>query len=180
MPEDIESAQASSLSTSERIQLLRTIHQNHVALGGIADRKASTFIAGSLLTLAIIFVGVDRTSPTFTPIVLAAFTLAAAAFAAFAVLPRAQPEAGRSNKFNLFFFGSFAQLSEREFTTSLRDVLDKDQASLDAMMHDIYQLGTALYLRKYRFLHAAYTVFLVGLACSSLTWIIELLTAGRG
>ena len=177
---DPDAISSTSLTTSERIQLLRTIHQNHVELSGIADRKASTFIAAALLTLALIFIGVDRADPAITPIVLAAFTLGAAVFAAFAVLPRSQPEAGRAHKFNLFFFGSFAQLSEREFTTSLSDVLDKKDASLEAMMHDIYQLGTVLHLRKYRFLHAAYTVFLVGLGCSALTWFIELLSAGRG
>lgn len=165
------------LLTSERIQLLRTIHQNHVQLSSIADRKASTFIAASLITLAIIFLGVDRAAPSITPIVLAAFTLASAFFAAFAVLPRSQPEAGRAHKFNLFYFGSFSQLSEREFTTSLMDVLDRDRAALEAMMHDIYQLGSVLHLRKYRFLHAAYTVFLMGLGCSAITWCIEILTA---
>lgn len=177
---DQDVSQDRSLSTSERIQLLRTIHQNHVELSSIADRKAATFISAALLTLALIFLGVDRTDPAITPVVLAAFTLGASIFAAFAVLPRTQPEAGRSNKFNLFFFGSFAQLSEREFTTSLKDVLDKNDAALDAMMHDIYQLGTVLHLRKYRFLHAAYIVFLVGLGCSGLTWCLELLTTGRG
>lgn len=165
------------LLTSERIQLLRTIHQNHVQLGAIADRKASTFIAASLITLALIFLHVDRSAPSIASIVLGAFTLAAAFFAAFAVLPRSQPEAGRAHKFNLLYFGSFSQLSEREFTTSLMDVLDNDRASLEAMVHDIYQLGTVLHLRKYRFLHWAYTLFLIGLGCSAVTWCIELLTA---
>lgn len=165
------------LLASERIQLLRTIHQNHVQLSAIADRKASTFIAASLITLALIFLNVNRADPSITSVVFAAFTLAAAFFAAFAVLPRSQPEAGRAHKFNLFFFGSFSQLSEREFTTSLMDVLDHDRASLEAMIHDIYQLGTVLHLRKYRFLHGAYTLFLIGLGCSALTWCIELLTA---
>ncbi len=121
-----------------------------------------------------------RSTPAISPIVLAAFTLASAAFAAFAVLPRSRPETGRAHKFNLFFFGSFAQLSEREFTTSLMDVLENDSSSLEAMIHDIYQLGTVLHLRKYRFLHSAYTVFLIGLGCSGLTWFLELLAAGKG
>ena len=174
---DQDVCSARSLSTSERIQLLRTIHQNHVELAGIADRNASTFIGAALLTLVLIFLGVDRTEPAIAPIVLAAFTLGAAIFASFSVLPRSQPEAGRAHKFNLFFFGSFAQIYEREFTTILKDVLDRDDAAMKAMMHDIYQLGSVLQLRKYRFLHAAYTVFLIGLGASSLTWCIELLGA---
>ena len=166
--------------TNERVQLLRTIHQNHVQLSSIADQKASVLVAAALLVLAIIFVNFDAAHPSITLIVLAAFTLASACFATFSILPRSRPEAGRAHKFNLFFFGSFAQLSEREFTTSLMNVIHKDGPALEAMIHDIYQLGTFLYLRKYRFLRLAYVILLVGLGCTGLTWFIELLTSGKG
>ena len=113
---------------------------------------------------------------TLALIVLSAFLLASSFLAAFAILPRSKPEAGRAHKFNLFFFGSFAQLSEREFTTSLMDTLADDRKALETMIHDIYQLGASLYLRKYRFLRWSYLILLAGLAATGLTWFLEFVT----
>ena len=163
--------------TSERVQLLRTVHQNHSQLSAVADQKASILIAASLIVLTLIFGQLDPENFSLTLIVLAAFLLASTAFAVFATLPRAKPESGRAHKFNLFFFGSFAQLSEREFTTSLMDALGDDRRSLETMIHDIYQLGAFLYLRKYRFLRWSYTTLLIGLGVTALTWLIELVVS---
>jgi hypothetical protein len=160
--------------TSERVQLLQTVHQNHTRLSAVADLKASILIGSSLIVLTLIFSKLDTENLSITLVVLAAFLLASSAFAVFATLPRSKPEAGRAHKFNLFFFGSFAQLSEREFTTSLMDTLADEHKALETMCHDIYQLGAFLYLRKFRFLRWSYAILLAGLAATSITWFIEL------
>ncbi|MDA0767645.1 MAG: DUF5706 domain-containing protein [Verrucomicrobia bacterium] len=161
--------------TNERVQLLRTVQQHHVQLSGMADQKASILVAASLVVLTIIF-GRSDTEP-FSPtlLVLATFTLGSAFFAALAVLPRCHPESGRAHKFNILFFGSYSQLSEREFTSTMMELLGNDRAAIEAMIHDIYQLGTVLYLKKYRYLIWSYRLFLVGLACTAFTWLAELL-----
>lgn len=161
--------------TNERIQLLRTVQQHHVQLSGMADQKASILIAASLVVLTIIFGRTGTDELSLTLVVLAAFTLASSFFAALAVLPRCQPSAGRSHKFNLFFFGSFSQLSEREFNSAMMETLANDRAALDAAINDIYQLGSVLFLGKYRYLGWAYRLFLVGIACTAFTWLIELM-----
>ena len=160
--------------TSERVQLLHTVHQNHTRLSAIADLKASILVGSSLIVLTLIFSKLDTGDLSITLVVLAAFLLASSVFAVFATLPRSKPEAGRAHKFNLFFFGSFAQLSEREFTTSLMDTLADERKALETMSHDIYQLGAFLYLRKYRFLRWSYATLLIGLAATGLNWMIEL------
>ena len=160
--------------TSERVQLLHTVHLNHTRLSAVADLKASILVGSSLIVLTLIFSKLDVENISFTLVVLAAFLLASSVFAVFATLPRTKPEAGRAHKFNLFFFGSFAQLSEREFTSSLMDTLADDRKALETMSHDIYQLGSFLYLRKFRFLRWSYVILLTGLAATSLTWFIEL------
>jgi hypothetical protein len=162
--------------TNERVQLLRTVQQHHVQLSGIADQKASILIAASLVVLTIIFGRSEADGISLTLVVLAAFTLASSFFAALAVLPRSRPEAGRAHKFNLLFFGSFSQLSEREFTSAMMEVLDNDRAALEAMIHDVYQLGAVLYLKKYHYLIWSYRLFLAGLACTAFTWLTELLS----
>lgn len=161
--------------TNERVLLLRTIQQHHVQLSGMADQKASILIAASLVVLTIVLSRSGAEDLSLTLVVLAAFTLASAFFAALAILPRCRPEAGRTHKFNLFFFGSFSQLSEREFTSAMLEVLNRDRAAYEAMIHDIYQLGTVLYLRKYRYLGWSYRTFLLGLACTAFSWLAELI-----
>ena len=160
--------------TNERVQLLRTVQQHHVQLSGMADQKASILIAASLVVLTIIFGRSNAEDVNLTLVVLAAFTLASSFFAALAVLPRTRPETGRAHKFNLLFFGSFSQLSEREFTSAMMETLANDKAALETMIHDVYQLGAVLYLKKYRYLIWSYRLFLVGLACTAFTWLAEL------
>ena len=162
--------------SNERVQLLRTVQQHHVQLSSMADQKASILIAASLVVVTIIFGRTGEEEMSLTLIVLAAFTLGSTFFAALAVLPRCHPTSGRAHKFNLLFFGSFSQLSEREFTGSMMDMLGKDKAALEAMIHDIYQLGAVLYLKKYRYLTWSYRVFLTGLACTALAWVSELIS----
>ena len=161
--------------SNARAQLLRTIQQHHVQLSGMADQKASILIAVSLLVLTIIFGRPSTEEISLTLIVLAAFTLTFSFFAALAIVPRCHPQTGRANKFNLFFFGSFSQLSEREFTSAMMETLDNDKAALEASIHDIYQLGAVLYLKKYRYLTWSYRVFLVGIGATALAWFAELL-----
>lgn len=162
--------------TNERVQLLRTIQQHHAQLSGHADQKASFLIAASLVVLTIIFSRSSEEEISLTLIVLAAFTLGSTFFAALAIIPRCRPQAGRAHKFNLFYFGSFSQLSEREFTTAMMEVLERDRAALEAMIHDIYQLGAILYLTKFRYLRWSFILFLVGLSCTAFTWLAELAT----
>ena len=162
---------------NERVQLLRTVQQHHVQLSSMADQKASILIAASLVVLTIIFGHSGGEDMSLTLIVLAAFTLGSSFFAALAVLPRSQPTSGRAHKFNLLFFGSFSQLSEREFTSSMMDMLGKDKAALEALIHDIYQLGAVLYLKKYRYLIWSYRVFLTGMACTAVAWVSELIAS---
>ena len=161
--------------TNERVQLLRTVQQHHVQLSSMADQKASFLIAASLVVLTIIFGRTGTDNLSLTLIVLAAFTLASSFFAVLAVLPRCHPAGGRAQKFNLLFFGSFSQLSEREFSSALMETLANDRAALEAAVHDIYQLGSVLYLKKYRYLGWSYRLFLVGLACTAFTWLAELI-----
>ena len=134
-----------------------------------------SWLGSSCSSRVLILSNLDSGDLSISLLVLGAFLLASTFFAAFAILPRSKPETGRAHKFNLFFFGSFAQLSEREFTTSLMDTLAVDSNALESMIHDIYHLGTFLYLRKYRFLRWSYSILLVGLAATGLTWFLELM-----
>ena len=74
---------------------------------------------------------------------------------------------------NLFFFGTQAQLSEREFSDALTSLLQNEQQSIEAIIRDIYQQGTNLYLQKHRYLTWSYRALLAGIALAGVTSFIQ-------
>ena len=157
---------ASPPQISERIQILRSIQHHQVQLSATADQKASILIAASFIVLTIIFGQMEATNPSLTLFVLGVFTFTSAILATLAVMPRCRPQPGRTHRMNLFFFGTFAQLSEREFSEAVMELLEDERNSVEAVIRDIYQQGTDLFLKKHRYLAWSYRALLAGFACA--------------
>ncbi len=156
----------------EVIQALRTTQQHHVQLSLMADHKANMLIGATFIvfTLAI---GQSRTGEMSIPLmILAIAAFASAGLAAIAVMPSFTPRKGGPT--NLLFFGGFGGLSEEEFIERLLSEKFESQESVyRVMLRDIYQMGSLLGRKKYRFLGWAYRVFLIGLTLTFVTYIYE-------
>ena len=51
--------------------------------------------------------------------------------------------------------------------------LRSDETIFRMMLHDVYQNGTVLQRKKYRYLGFAYRIFMVGLCLTVVTFIME-------
>lgn len=149
--------------TSEHLQLLRAVQDHHSQLGANMDLKASALLVAAILVLTIVFSGLVAESISLTMFVLGVFMFTSAILAVMAITPRVRPHPGRAHRLNLLFYGTFSQLSEREFTESLTELLHSEKATLEAVIRDLYQQGTSLYLKKCRYLVWSFRALLAGL-----------------
>ena len=160
------------VAAANAIHLLRTTQQHHAQLSAMADQKASILIGATFVVFTIILrEGLDQAlSPALLVLAVSAFV--SASLGVMAILPSIQTRPGQNP--NYLFFGAFAHLTEEEFTAVLKPKLEDFDELAVAMIHDIYQLGLVLQLKKYRYLSYAYRVFFVGLVATFMTFVAEM------
>ena len=156
----------------EAIQLLRTTQQHHVRLSMMADHKANMLI-GATFVVFTLAIGQSHSSSFSLPLmILAISAFCSAALAALAVMPATKTPTGEDP--NLLFFGAFSQIPEEEFKTALlKESLGTQEEVYRTMMRDIYQMGSLLERKKYRYLGLAYRIFLAGLSVTLVTYVWE-------
>ena len=155
----------------DAIHLIRTTQQIQVQLSAMADAKASILMGA---TFVVFTITLNQTSKGYVApemLVLAAFALASAALAVMAVLPAVKPKAGAP--LNLLFFGSFTQLGQEEYIDRLIEHMQEEEDVYRTMARDIYQNGTVLRRKKYRFLALSYRTFLTGMLLTVVTFAID-------
>jgi hypothetical protein len=155
----------------DAIHLIRTTQQIQVQLSAMADAKASILMGA---TFVVFTITLNQTSKGYVApemLVLAAFALASAALAVMAVLPAVKPKAGAP--LNLLFFGSFTQLDQEEYIDRLIEHMQEEEDVYRTMARDIYQNGTVLRRKKYRFLALSYRTFLTGMLLTVVTFAID-------
>ena len=134
----------------------------------MADAKASILMGA---TFVVVTITLNQTSKGYVApemLVLAAFALASAALAVMAVLPAVKPKPGAP--LNLLFFGSFTQLDQKDYIDTLIEHMQEEENVYRTMARDIYQNGTVLRRKKYRYLALAYRTFLVGMVLTIVTF----------
>ena len=92
--------------------------------------------------------------------------------AVLAVQPAVKTPPAVSGPGNLVFFGSFSQMSEKDFVKTLVDSVGSNEEVFEIFAHDIYQNGRVLAAKKYRLLGYAYRVMLTGLFASFAVFVI--------
>lgn len=159
--------------------MLRTTQQHHVQLSLMADQKASIMIASSSIVLTFAFANFDEENLGWGFIALFVFAFVALVMALLAVLPRFKnlKPAGQRN---LLFFGDFAEMSLEDYVEGMSEVAKSDDHIYEAIVADIHGLGRALHDRKYRYLNASYTVFLIGLLVSASLFLVQTLVSQLG
>ncbi|XOV89004.1 MAG: Pycsar system effector family protein [Pseudomonadota bacterium] len=148
--------------------LFRTTYDVQMGLTSLADTKANMMISINGIIISVIIAAVAPqldANPWFllpTGIFLVG-TLIAIVFAILAARPRILiSEGGDNHKENLLFFGDFSRRSEDEYLFAMRELLGDRAGIYDAMIRNIYGLGSVL-RRKYALLHLAYTSFMLAL-----------------
>lgn len=177
--------------------MFRTMYSNHMKLSDMADKKASMMIqlnavlisviitylgakmgkAGSLAPLMgnnpVLAIPVSILLVTALGSVTTAILSAQPDVTSFAWLKKS-PEIATNRRVNLLFFGQFTKLNLDNFQSGMREIMRQKNMLYTNMVTDIYYLGEVL-TRKYRLLRTSYTIFLVGIILTALSFGIALL-----
>ncbi len=153
----------------DAIHLIRTTQQIQVQLSAMADQKASILMGAAFVVFTITLNQSSQRTVAPEMLVLAGFALAAAALAVLAVLPATKPKPGAP--LNLLFFGSFTQLDQEDYIDRVVEKLNEEEDIYRTMARDIYQNGTVLQRKKYKFLALAYRVFLTGMVLTVIVFL---------
>src|ERR1051325_764156 len=146
---------------------LGVIGNHHVQLSAMADVKANIIITASSIVLTLALSHFDDPGYRTTVLLLLPFVTLALLFAIIAVLPKHRTLAWaegtpRPARFNLMFFGHFANLSKERYLREMAHLLQDDRAIYEAMCEDIYGIGHYLDAYKHRYLRWSYLCFLIG------------------
>ena len=174
--------------------MFRTMYSNHIKLSDMADKKAGMMIQlnAILLSVIITYLGAKSSAlgPAFTknpvlaiPMSILLFTsLGSVITAILSAQPdvtsfkwlKKSPQIANNRRVNLLFFGNFTKLSLDNFQDGIRELMRQKEGLYTNMVTDVYYLGEVL-SRKYNLLRTSYSVFMVGLILTVLSFIIVLL-----
>ncbi|MBF9142578.1 Pycsar system effector family protein [Hymenobacter properus] len=177
--------------------MFRTMYSNHMKLSDMADKKASMMIQLNAVLMSVIItylgakmgkagalgpmmsgnpvLGIPMGILLVTALgsVITAILSAQPDVTSFAWLKKS-PEIATNRRVNLLFFGQFTKLSLDNFQHGMRDLMRTKDMLYNNMVTDVYYLGEVL-TRKYRLLRTSYTIFMVGLILTALSFGIALL-----
>ncbi len=173
--------------------MFRTMYSNHMKLSDMADKKASMMISlnAVLLSVIITYLGAKSSAlgPSFTrnpmlavPMsVLLLTSLGSVVTAILSAQPdvtsfkwlKKSPQIATNRRVNLLFFGNFTKLSLDNFQAGMRELMRGKDALYTNMVTDVYYLGEVL-ARKYGLLRKSYSIFMVGLILTVLSFAIVL------
>ena len=177
--------------------MFRTMYGNHVKLSAMADKKASMMIQlnAVLISVIITYLGakmgkagalgplMSGNPVLIIPVsILLATALGSVTTAILSAQPdvtsfewlKRSPEIASNRRVNLLFFGQFTKLSLDNFQGGMREMMRQKEAIYTNMLTDVYYLGEVL-ARKYKLLRTSYTIFLVGIILTALSFGIALL-----
>ena len=177
--------------------MFRTMYSNHMKLSDMADKKAGMMIQLNAVILSVIITYLGAKSSGLNPTGSASFTrnpilavpmavllLTALGSVTSAILSaqpdvtsfkwlKKNPEIATNRRVNLLFFGQFTKLSLQYFQEGMRELMRQKDTLYTNMVTDVYYLGEVLD-RKYKLLRVSYSIFMVGLILTALSFGIVL------
>lgn len=153
--------------------LLRTTQQHHVRLSIMADHKANIMIAATSILLTFAFANFKQQNLFWGFLSLFVFAFISLILAILAVTPRFGRDEKHQPHFNLLFFGHFSQLSLDEYCEKMDEIISSDETTYEAIVKDIYSIGTNLKQYKFKYLFWSYRVFLLGIIVSGGLFVLQ-------
>ena len=147
---------------------LRANLTKHMTLNKMADSKAAMIMTASSLVITITLTQYDKLHLP-TTLLLAGSGLLAVIFSILAIIPPLHV----SDHTNLFYFRSFADLSEDEFKHRFKETITDRDKLYDAYLHEIYYLGTHRLTRKYGLIRNGLWALLFGLLGATISAIVH-------
>lgn len=147
---------------------LRANLSKHMTLNKMADSKASMILTAASLIITITLTQHEQLD-VVTILILALSGILAILFSILAIIPPLHA----SGVTNLFYFRSFAELSEEEFTSQFREILADREKLYAAYLHELYFLGRHRLTRKYRLIRDGLWSILAGLIGATISALLH-------
>ena len=141
---------------------LRANLTKHMTLNQMADQKAAMIMTASSLMLTISLTQYDKLDFTVFVVLMLTGGLAIL-FSIFAIIPALHVK----GVLNLFYFRSYAQISEEEFKSAFKSTIADRDKLYDAYLREIYYLGKYRLTRKYFWIRNGLWILLAGLVASA-------------
>tara|TARA_R110002051_G_scaffold88444_1_gene155766 strand:+ start:508 stop:1713 length:1206 start_codon:yes stop_codon:yes gene_type:complete len=163
--------------------LYRTTLRNHIKLSDIADTKANILLSVNaiIISLALSNMIPKLDAPSnrhllIPTLILVVFSVASIIMSILSTRPNVTTgdfTCSRVNKkqVNILFFGNFHKMKYEQYQWAINEIIyDKDYI-YEALTKDLYLLGVVLN-KKYMLLRKTYTVFMVGIIVSVISFIM--------
>lgn len=153
--------------------LFRLLSKNQYTLNTMIDRKSNILISMNAIILSIIIGTVlnqlDSDPHLIYPAVLMLLTnLFSIGFAVVATRPELKHGERKAN--NLMFYGNFNEYNEEEYVAKISTLMVSGDELYKTIAKDTYHLGIAIN-RKFKLLRNSFTIFLIGIILSVLTFV---------
>ncbi|MBB4080935.1 hypothetical protein GGR28_003574 [Lewinella aquimaris] len=148
----------------------RTVFRNLIQLKQMADQKAAIMVSVNALLIGalITFVSYRNWAQSRPEILLPVVIFIACALVSLVyALLASRPNRRQGEEDNLAFYGTVSNLDREEFIRRMETTLLEPDALYGNLLSDLHGLGSTID-RKYGLLRIAYTIFLIGLAVSTL------------
>lgn len=174
--------------------MFRVALRNHITLSDIADTKANILLSVNAIIISMVLSNLvsklDNPSNDYLiypTIIFTIFTVTSMVLSILATRPNVTSgkftkEDVANRKVNLLFFGNFHKMKLDEFEWAMGEMMQDRDYLYGSLTKDLYFLGLVLN-RKYSLLRTTYTVFMIGIVVSVLSFIVAFYTrdpeAGR-
>ena len=161
--------------------MFRVTLKNHITLSDIADTKANILLSVNAIIVSLVLSNLvsklDNPSNAYLiwpTIIFTLFTVASMILSVLATRPNVTSgkftkEDVANKKVNLLFFGNFHKMSLPDFEWAMGEMMKDRDYLYSSMKKDLYFLGKVLD-RKYKILRVTYTVFMVGIIVSVISF----------
>jgi len=161
----------------------RTALRNHIKLSDIADTKANILLSVNAIIISVVLANLiskldNNPYLTWPTVIFTLFCVVSMILSVIATRPNVT--SGQftkqdviDQKVNLSFFGNFHKMKLEEFEWAIGEMVQDKDYIYKALTKDLYFLGIVLE-RKYRLLRITYTVFMVGIIVSLISFAVAI------
>ena len=161
----------------------RVALRNHIKLSDIADTKANILLSVNAIIISVVLANLiskldNNPYLTWPTVIFTLFSVISMILSIIATRPNITSgqftkEDVKNQKVNLSFFGNFHKMPLEEFEWAIKEMVQDKDYIYKALTKDLYFLGIVLE-RKYRLLRITYTVFMIGIIVSLLSFAIAI------
>ncbi|WP_055434843.1 Pycsar system effector family protein [Lacinutrix algicola] len=173
-------AQYKNESPERAIQsFYRTALRNHIKLSDIADTKANILLSVNAIIISVVLANLISkldTNPylTWPTVIFTLFSVISMVMSIIATRPNVTSgqftkEDVENKEVNLTFFGNFHKMDLKQFEWAINEMINDKEYIYKSLTKDLYFLGIVLE-RKYRLLRITYTVFMIGIIISLISF----------